>query len=367
MPGPLARYHSDVAEHGYCPDDAQLAVAHLLEDRHRAIVRAQHRVRRWWRFGRSRRVPIRGLYLHGGVGRGKTYLMDLFFDALPIRHKRRTHFHHLMRDVQDALAQSDRARDPLDKLAAHFSKNVRVLCVDEFVVNDIGDAMLLGGWLRGLFQRGVTLVATSNLAPWELYAEGLQRVRFLPAIELIEAHCEVYHVTGGDDYRLRALRQASVYFVPTDAAALRAMEKLFVQLSEGREFVTRALAVNHREILVIRRSDTVCWFDFSELCGGLRNTADYMEIAAMFPTVLLSSVPIMDASRDDEARRFINLIDEFYDRRVRLIVSAQAPAGHLYRAGRWSGEFQRTASRLREMRSHAYLSSARVLSSGRRR
>jgi len=357
IPGPVARYRCDAAEHGYVPDDAQLAVAHLLEDRFRRIVANEHRRFKW----RLRAMAqIRGLYLYGGVGRGKTYLMDLFCDALPIHHKRRMHFHEFMRLIQDSLAAMGACRNPLQRVARDLARSARVLCLDECVVHDIGDAMLLGGLLRGLIQRGVVFITTSNFAPWELYAHGLQRARFLPAIALLEAHCEVHRIGDGSDYRLRTLQHSSVFFTPCDAAARRALEHLFVRCSEGRDSGRRHLVILNRLIQVHREGGPVCWFAFRDLCGGPRNTADYMEIASLYSTVLVSDVPVLDTQREDEARRFINLIDAFYDRRVRLIVSAQAAVADLYRGDRLRFEFQRCASRLMEMRSIQYLSCVRA-------
>ena len=309
-------------------------------------------------FGRqptTAKIPVRGLYLWGGVGRGKTYLVDAFFDALPFEDKKRLHFHRFMYKVHGELKTLQGQQDPLKIVADRFAAQARILCLDEFIVTDITDAMLLSGLLDALFERGVTLVTTSNIEPDDLYRDGLQRARFLPAIELIKTHLEVFHLDEGTDYRLRYLERAEIYHTPLDAAAETVLNDSFEHIAPepGQHRVT--LEVEGREIIARRRADGVAWFEFDELCDGPRSQADYIELARCFHTVLLSNVPVMDVTMENQARRFLNLIDEFYDRNVNLIISAAAPPESIYQGQRLVFEYRRTVSRLQEMQSHEYL------------
>lgn len=305
--------------------------------------------------GPSRHPPVRGLYMWGGVGRGKTLLMDQFFGALRERRKQRLHFHRFMREVHAELALLGNRSDPLDAVAARLAERARLICFDEFHVADIADAMILGTLFDRLFARGVTLVATSNAAPKDLYRDGLQRVRFLPAIALLEQHCEVLAVDGGADYRLRALTRAELFHAPLGAAADAALARAFHLIAGGDGVEGGAVEVEGRPIPTRRRAEGIVWFEFAALCGGPRSAADYIELACENHTVLVSGVPGFDAARDDEARRFIALVDEFYDRAVKLLLSAAAPIGELYRGERLAFEFERTQSRLLEMQSAEYL------------
>jgi cell division protein ZapE len=301
------------------------------------------------RTGRSPR-----LYLWGSVGRGKTWLMDLFFEQLPIEHKQRIHFHRFMARVHDALREHASRSDPLEVVATEWAQRCRVLCFDEFHVSDIADAMLLGGLLQGLFERGVTLIATSNVAPDELYRDGLQRARFLPAIESLKRHTQVLHVGGDTDHRLRLLERSSLYHHPLDASAEAGLAASYRSMA-GDCVLAPEIEINHRRLRARQRGDGIIWFDFEVLCRQPRSAADYIEIARAFNTVLLSGVPVMDANQEDAARRFINLVDEFYDRNVKLLISAETPMEALYAGQRLAFEFERTRSRLVEMQSHAYL------------
>lgn len=295
-----------------------------------------------------------GVYLWGGVGRGKTFLMDLFHANVGVP-ARREHFHRLMKDVHAQLRALRDTADPMERVAADIAAATRVLCLDELFVSDIADAMLLAGLFSGLRERGVTLVFTSNLPPSELYRDGLQRQRFLPAIALIEAHCEVINVDAGEDYRLRQLEKAPLYL---DAASPDTQEKLralFAELSGAATSEPGVIRIEGRKIPCRARADEVIWFDFESLCEGPRSQADYVELACDFHTVLLGDVPALDATRDNAARRFIALVDEFYDRGVKLVVAAHAPVEGLYAGERLRFEFERTRSRLVEMQSHAYL------------
>ncbi len=311
-------------------------------------------------FGRLRArlrpsAPVPGLYLWGGVGRGKTLLVDLLFEQLPSKSKRRSHFHRYMADVHAALKRLKGESDPLATVAAEQARRHRLLVLDEFFVSDIGDAMILGRLLRGLFERGVVLVATSNTEPAQLYRDGLQRARFLPAIALLERHCRVVHLDGDTDYRLRLLTREPVYHHPLDARAEAAMAACFARLGADGASESGPLELLGRELPVRGLTEGIAWFDFDVLCGGPRATADYIELARDFHTVLLSGVPLFDGGNDDEAKRFVHLVDEFHDRRVNLIVSAAAAPEGLYRGHRLRAEFARTASRLVEMSSRNYL------------
>ncbi|ATJ82176.1 ATPase, AFG1 family [Halomonas beimenensis] len=299
--------------------------------------------------------PVSGLYFWGGVGRGKTYLVDTFFEALPFPEKIRTHFHRFMQRVHNELEHYKGERNPLTLVADKFAAEARVICFDEFFVKDITDAMILANLLEALFARGVVLVATSNIVPAELYKDGLQRARFLPAIDLIERHCEVVNVDSGIDYRLRALERAEIFHAPLDAAAEAELARSFREIAGHEGEADAPIEINRRVLHSRRLHDDVVWFEFRELCDGPRSQNDYIELAREYHSVLVSNVPCMDGATDDQARRFINMVDEFYDRGVKLLMSAEAPAEALYRDGKLEFEFQRTLSRLQEMQSHEYL------------
>jgi len=296
-----------------------------------------------------------GLYFWGGVGRGKTYLVDTFFDSLPFEEKMRVHFHRFMQRVHDDLRKYDGEKNPLTLVAANLASEIRVLCLDEFFVKDITDAMILAGLLGELFNNGVALVTTSNIVPDGLYENGLQRARFLPAIDLLKQYTEVVNVDSGVDYRLRALEQAEIFHYPLDSAANESLTKSFKSIALGEGKADVAIEINHRQMKTLRIHEDVVWFDFDELCDGPRSQNDYIELAKEFHTVFLSDVPQMKRDTDDQARRFINLVDEFYDRNVKLIISAEAGIPDLYLGGNLSFEFDRTVSRLLEMQSHEYL------------
>lgn len=295
-----------------------------------------------------------GLYIWGSVGRGKTWLMDLFYEHLPVRRKQRVHFHRFMQRVHHSLKAQGQVRDPLPRIAADWARNCSVLCLDEFFVSDIADAMLLGGLLENLFLNGVTLVTTSNIAPDGLYKDGLQRTKFLPAIELIKQHTQVIELSGTTDYRLRILEQSEIFHCPLDQAADRVMTESFDRMTAECE-LNHDLDINGRSFHARRRGDGVIWFEFEELCQKPRGAADYIEIARSFNTVMLSNIPRLGQDDANAARRFITLVDEFYDRNVKLLVSAAAPIKELYSGRKLEFEFQRTVSRLTEMQSYEYL------------
>ncbi len=299
-------------------------------------------------------MPVRGVYLWGGVGRGKTWLMDLFHESLPTARKRRVHFHRFMREVHRSLKTLGEIRDPLERVADDIADRIDVLCFDELFVSDIGDAMILGTLFEALFARGVILVATSNQPPSELYKDGLQRTRFLPAIAALERHTRVFAVADGTDFRLRALERAALYRTPAGADADAHLATDFTRIA-GTPGASDSLEIEGRPIIARRLADGVAWFDFTALCRGARGASDYIELARTFHTVLISGIPRLDADADDSARRLVTLVDEFYDRNVKLIVSADAPIGELYAGERLRFEFQRTRSRLQEMQSREYL------------
>ena len=357
----LERYRQQLAERRLEEDAAQLAVCAKLDTLRERLLEAPRRggarIGRWLGLLglAAARPPPRGLYLSGGVGRGKTFLMDLFCASLPPEIARRVHFHRFMYGVHAQLARLDRRRSPLEHIARSLARETRVLCFDELYVADIADAMILGALFAGLFRRGVTLVATSNVPPAELYQEGLQRSRFLPAIELLERHLEVVRIGGATDYRLRQLTQAGIYFeagAPDTATRLGA---LFSCLADGHPQAGGTIEIEGRPIAVVRAGGAVVWFEFAALCATARSQNDYIEIAREYQSVIVTDVPVLDAGHDDAARRFIALVDELYDRNVNLIVSAAAPAGELYRGERLRALFARTASRLVEMQSEEYL------------
>lgn len=304
--------------------------------------------------------PVRGLYLWGGVGRGKTYLVDTFVDALPLERKLRIHFHSFMRTVHQELKTLQNQQEPLRVVAGRFAEKARVICLDEFFVSDITDAMLLFGLLKELFARGVTLVTTSNIPPDELYKDGLQRARFLPAIELLKQHVDVMNVDGGVDYRLRYLEKAEIYHSPLDDRAEKILNEVFDHIAPEPGHRGGDVEIEGRYIPTRREADGIVWFNFRAICDGPRGTADYIEIARCYHTVLISNVPMMDWQMENQARRFVNLVDEFYDRSVKLILSAAVPLEKLYQGEKLKFEFQRTLSRLQEMQSHEYLEQPHV-------
>ena len=305
-------------------------------------------------------APVQGLYLWGGVGRGKTRLMDMFFRSLPFRQKQRRHFHRFMYELHEQLKNRKHQQDPVKEIAKHLARRTRVICFDEFFVSDIADAMLLGTLFRELFRRGVTLVATSNVPPSLLYEGGLQRERFLPAITAIETHCQVMELEGAEDFRLRILDEAEIYHAPLDRQAEANLASYFEKISCNGGKANQKLMVCGRPIPTLRLANGIAWFAFAELCDGPRSQNDYIELARGFHTILVSGVPAMGSADNDQARRFIALVDEFYDHKVKLILSAAVPAEKLYQSERLAFEFKRTVSRLAEMQTHAYLGQAHL-------
>jgi cell division protein ZapE len=363
MPTPKQRYLKDLNRAGFVADSAQAQAVEHLEGLHQRLTALHSRPAAGLlggllqKFAKSPLKPELGLYLWGGVGRGKTYLMDNFYESLPFEQKMRVHFHRFMRRVHEDLEQVKGQQDPLLKVADKIAGETTVICFDEFFVSDITDAMILGLLLEALFARGVCLVATSNIIPDELYENGLQRQRFLPAIALLNEHCQIINVDGGIDHRLRALEKAELYHAPLDREADIAMQATFDSLVPVEGEIKRAveLEVVGRPIPVLLLAEDIVWFDFAAICDGPRSQNDYIDIAREFHAVLISNVPLMGATNDDAARRFINLVDEFYDRSVKLAITAAEPLSSLYSGGRLEFEFQRTQSRLLEMQSREYL------------
>jgi cell division protein ZapE len=359
--GLLRLYDEELAARHFSADAAQLAAVARLDDLRNRLISAAAagawHTPRWLTplLPRRARAPVTGLYLWGGVGRGKTWLMDLFFASLPFPERRRRHFHRFMYEVHDALKRLKAQRSPLDHLAADIARDIRVLCLDELFVSDIADAMILGALFEGLFRRGVTLVATSNVPPGELYLDGLQRQRFLPVIALLEQHLQVLAVAGPTDYRLRQLKQAGTYLVAGAADEAARLAGLFRELGGANVQEGGTLQIEGRPIVVRRVGHGVLWCAFDALCAGPRSQDDYIEIAREFQAVLVSDVPVLYAEHEDEARRFVALVDELYDRNVKLVVSAAAAPAQLYRGTRVRVLFDRTVSRLTEMQSEAYL------------
>ncbi len=355
----LEAYEKSLEREGHVRDPAQVELVSFLHELQQELqARMASRRGLGSLFGRKRSQDyggVRGAYIWGGVGRGKTFIMDLFFDTLLVDARKRIHFHRMMHDVHHRLKSLNDIEDPLDKVAHDIARDTRVLCFDEFFVSDIGDAMILARLLDGLFRRGVTLVTTSNSPPSELYKDGLQRARFVPAIELLETYTQVLNLDGGTDYRLRLLQQAGTYLTPHDQGAEEKLRHFFEDSASSEIQSDRSLDINGRAIRTRHCAKGIAWFDFYEICDGPRSQADYIEIARWYPTVLVSGVPVFDPTRENQARRFIALVDEFYDRHVKLILSADAAIDGLYRGNRLMFEFDRTASRLIEMQSVDYL------------
>jgi cell division protein ZapE len=354
--GMLDAYAALLATRGYVADAAQQAAADALQELYSAML--AFKVDRGSKLKRllAAPKPPRGLYLWGGVGRGKSLLMDCFYAAVPYRRKRRIHFHAFMQQIHRDLEKYRGEPDPMLKVAGQIALYVRLLCFDEFHVSDIADAMILGRLFDGLFEKGVIVVMTSNYPPERLYPNGLQRENFLPTIALMQRQLDVIEVDSGVDYRLRALEQVEIYHFPADAAAEGKMLDYFRMVAgeEGRK--GGQIEILGRKVDTLRRGLGVIWFDFRTLCGGPRSQNDYLEIARGYHTVLLSGIPQMTQHQASEARRFTWLVDVFYDHRVKLIATADCAAEDLYIAGTQAGEFQRTVSRLTEMNSREYLS-----------
>ncbi|TNF63805.1 MAG: cell division protein ZapE [Burkholderiales bacterium] len=347
-------YEAELRTRGFSADPAQLRAVEALE-----------RCAREWSVYKQRRsnalkklfvhpdIP-RGVYMYGGVGRGKSFLMDCFFNAVPLRRKTRLHFHEFMREVHRELRDLQGTVNPLDVLAQRMAQRYKLICFDEFHVADVTDAMILHRLLDALFKAGVGFVTTSNFHPDGLYPDGLHRDRILPAIEMLKQKLEVVNVDNGTDYRQRTLTHIELYHCPLGEEADALLESTFARLAEAHD-EEPVMHIESRQIRAVRRAGGVIWFDFRTLCGGPRSQNDYLEIASQFHTLLLSNVPQMSVRQASEARRFTWLVDVLYDRRVKLVMSAAVPAEQLYTEGPLAHEFPRTVSRLGEMQSAEYL------------
>lgn len=359
---PWQHYQQDLTREGFAHDAAQEQAVKSLQRVYDELIELNKPVSLSSKFLsvvglNSKANSAQGLYLWGGVGRGKTYLMDTFYDALPGDKKLRAHFHRFMHQLHHDLGALKGVQDPLLTIAKKMAGQYQVICFDEFFVSDITDAMLLGTLFEALFKEGVALVATSNIIPDELYKNGLQRVRFLPAIALINKHCQILNVDSGIDYRLRTLEQAEIYHFPLDVQADINLLQYFAQLAPESEVNIESIEIDGRKIAIRQQSQGVLLAGFRGLCDGPRSQRDYMEIARLYHTVLVSGIEQMGAQQtgDDIARRFLAMVDEFYERNVKLIMSAEVDLEQIYTDGQLSFEFRRCRSRLIEMQSHDYL------------
>ncbi len=357
---PIEAYHRDLKKHGFVTDPAQKQAVDALQQLHddlAANTTSQFSsIKRWLcLLINCHTTPVRGLYIWGGVGRGKTWLMNLFYESLPFDNKLRLHFHHFMLGVHEKLARLNKRKNPLSVIAEDFAAEYRVLCLDEFIVTNITDAMLLSGLLKELFNNGVTLVATSNRVPDDLYKNGLQRERFLPAIDLIKQHTDVMHMDGDTDHRIALLEQDDIYYTPITASTNDKLAVRMESLAPGTIIDGHVLTIHKRPVKTLMHADEIAWFEFKTLCDAPRATPDYIQLAREYHTIVLSNVPVMDENMDDKARRFIYLIDELYDRSVKLVISADAAPEKLYTGDMLNFAFNRTSSRLIEMRSKEYL------------
>lgn len=351
-------YQSAVSAGEIQSDENQLVIVKTLDQlRYALMQRSQYA--KWPTFlkyimGKPDMSPA-GLYMCGGVGIGKTLLMDMFMESLPFANKVRMHFYRFMQRVHQELKQYTGRADPLSAVAKQWAEQVSVICLDEFLVNDIADAMLLGELLAHLFRRNVCLVITSNVLPDDLYRDGLQRSQFLPAIGRLKQHTKTLHLESETDYRLRSLDRAETYHQPLGPSADEKIMQSWCMLVPATYREDEWIEVNGRLISSLFSTDNIVWFDFEKLCGAGRSQLDYIELSKCYHGVFLSNVPQMDANHDDWARRFVSLVDEFYDRNVKLVISAAVPLESLYKGSRLTFEFERTKSRLIEMQSKAFL------------
>jgi len=363
---PTSRYQQALREGTHQPDDVQREAVARLDAIYQQLAMQPEPVRQngglFAKIGKllSKQEivtapPARGLYMWGGVGRGKTWLMDLFYQSLPGARKQRLHFHRFMLRVHEELTALQGESDPLEIVADRFKAETDVLCFDEFFVSDITDAMLLGGLMKALFARGITLVATSNIPPDELYRNGLQRARFLPAIEAIKTHCDIMNVDAGIDYRLRTLTQAHLWLSPLNADTQHQMDRLWLALAGAKRERAPELEINHRPFPTLGVENQTLAASFTTLCVDARSQHDYIALSRLFHTVLLFDVPVMTPLMESEARRFIALVDEFYERHVKLVVSAERSLDEIYQGNALQFEFRRCLSRLQEMQSEEYL------------
>ena len=346
-----------VKSQGRNSDKAQLEIVVRFERLVKELEQSGYN-KRFFRLRRGK--PPKGIYLWGGVGRGKTWLMDFLYENIPGNRKYRYHFHRFMQEIHQRLAAAEKRSNPLQRVARDIAADARLLCLDELNVIDIGDALILAGLIRALIDYGVVLVTTTNIPPNELYKNGIQRSSFLPAIELLKQHLEVIELEGHHDYRRDLLERTGVYHYPLDEFAEICLSEEFIRLASGRVESDGVFHVLNRKIPYQKIADSVIWFDFKDLCGPHRSQIDYIEIGRDYHTVFISNIPCLDGSQDDQMRRFILLVDEFYDRKVKLVASAEAEPERLYCGEQLAFDYARTVSRLREMQTHKYLNSTHL-------
>lgn len=354
---PAERYAQALASGQFLPDEAQAQAVHELDRVWQELIQRYKASKKAFRRFRRQTTP-QGVYMWGGVGRGKTWLMDQFYDSIPFRRKTRLHFHHFMQHVHRELNKLSGQRNPLDLVADQIYKDAVVICFDEFFVSNVTDAMILSDLFQKLFHRGITLVATSNIAPDGLYKNGIHRDRFLPTIEMVKKNCVILNVDAGVDYRLRVLKQAQLFKFPLNTAHNEWMQERFNALTQTQTKSSEAITINNRQVETIAHTEDVLWSDFSELCLKPRSPADFIEIANIYNTVLVSNVPHLTDYLADGTRRFIYLVDEFYDRGVKLLLTSEDNIIDIYSGEKLAFEIERTRSRLLEMQSDDYLNSA---------
>lgn len=354
---PLERYQAALATGDFSEDAVQLAAVTYMDNLYHEIIKSQDSSGGGWfsSLFKSKPVMPKGLYMWGGVGRGKTWMMDMFYESLPIKRKMRMHFHHFMQRVQRELVALQGQADPLKKVADIIHQEAVVICFDEFFVSNVSDAMILGDLFSMLFDRGITLVATSNIEPSGLYKNGIHRDRFLPAIAQVEKHTTVMNIDAGIDYRLRLLKQAKLYSSPLTDDTKDWLSERFDTLAGGQTISTSPIVIGGRNIDIIKRTETMLLADFRALCMQPRSATDFIEIANDFDTVMVDNVPALNDTLMDPTRRFIYLVDEFYDRRVKLLIRAEQSILTLYQGEKLAFEIERTRSRLLEMQSEEYL------------
>jgi cell division protein ZapE len=359
---PSQQYLEIMQESGFDSDPAQQRAITLLDGlQNRLLKQPTRRRENWWQqfipAGQSGK-RVAGIYFWGGVGRGKTFLMDIFYQCMPDKSKQRIHFHQFMNQVHQSLNNMTDTENPLQHIARDISSRVKLLCLDEFVITDIADAMIMSGLLEELFDQGVVLVTTSNNHPQNLYRDGLQRARFLPAIELLNTHCDVVNLDGGHDFRLLGLKQTHLYTIPHSAEVLDEVNAYLSERVLPFQTQLEELSINGRNLGFLMCAEDTVWFNFEQLCKTTRSQNDYLELARLFNTLILTDIKIMTAATDDIARRFVLLIDVLYDHHVIFICSAPLSPEKLYQGDRLAFEFERTSSRLIEMQSEQYLSKA---------
>jgi cell division protein ZapE len=360
---PLPQYLKAFAHRGLVPDPAQTQALEALARVHQSLVKAHiqtsgHKIKHHFNklFG-LKQHPVQGFYFWGGVGRGKTLLMDIFFDNIPFKAKQRLHFHVFMRHIHHELKRLEGLKNPLSTISKEIAKQTHIICFDEFFVDDVADAMILADLLQHLFHEGVTMVFTSNTEPDLLYKNGVQRHRFIPAIDLIKHHTTVMQIDQGVDYRSQSLIQSGVYFTPLNPDTQHRIEKEFLQLATGDVSYGHSVHIMDREIETIALAHSLVWFDFDKICVNYRSAQDYLELSEQFDTFIITQIPVMNEADNAAVKRFIHLIDVLYDQHCKLIISAQNLPQQLYQGMALSKEFQRTVSRLLEMQSHEYLQS----------